>query len=238
MSHARSSISHPVGVNAANHQADVSVVQDLLDMIPVAQGGPHTLLKVDGITGPKTLHAIREFQHRGCGFHWPDGRVDPGGKTIQHLQDDAVRYGDTQFWISRLELRDLPAPRTSQTDDTFYEIGGDNSGRRGIYWFAPQGYRLANPHLTLMRLEGRVGESQRFTSMTPRSIGGFQTRTALHSERSPDPENATGAVSLGFDGVPLVIYFRHHWIHPTTTPGVLHSSLGWFTFVGQISSQR
>jgi peptidoglycan hydrolase-like protein with peptidoglycan-binding domain len=238
MPHTIRSISHPVGVNAPNHQADVSVIQDLLDMIPVAQGGPNTLLKVDGITGPKTLHAIREFQHRGCGFHWPDGRVDPGGKTIQHLQEGAARYGDTRFWISRFELRDLPAPRTSQTDDTFYEIGGDNSGRRGVYWFAPQGFRLANPQLTLMRLEARVGESQRFTSMTPRSIGGFQTRTALHSERSPDPENAIGAVSLGFDGVPLVIHFRHHWIHPTTTPGVLHSSLGWFTFVGQISRQR
>jgi len=235
MPHPMRSISHPVGANAPNHQADVSVVQDLLDIVPVAQGGPHALLKVDGIMGPKTLHAIREFQHRGCGFHWPDGRVDPGGKTIQHLQEKAASYGETGFWISRFELRDLAVPRTSQTDDTFYEIGGERSGRRGVYWFAPPGFRLANPDLILMRLEGRIGESQRFTSMTPRSIAGFQTRQALHSERSPDPENAIGAVSLVFDRVPLVIHVRHRWIHPTTTPGVLYSPHGWFTFLGQIS---
>lgn len=238
MSHTMRAISHSVGERAANHHADVSVVQDLLNLIPKTQGGPHALLKADGIMGPKTLRAIREFQHKGCGFRWPDGRVDPGGKTIKHLQEKAAQYGETAFWISRLELRDPVAPRTSQTNDTFYEIGGSKSGRKGIYWFAPAGFRLANPTQTLMRLEGRIGESQRFSSATARSIAGFQTRTALHSERSPDAEHAIGAVSLLIDNMSLVIRYQHRWIYPTTTPGLLNSPHGWFTFLGEISSQR
>lgn len=231
-------ISHSVGLGAVNHHADVLVVQDLLSLIPKTQGGPRSLLKTDGIMGPKTLHAIREFQHKGCGFRWPDGRVDPGGKTIEHLQAKAAQYGETAFWISRMELRDPPAPRTAQTNDTFYEIGGSKSGRKGIYWFAPPGFRLANPDQTLMRLEGRIGESQRFTSTMPRSIAGFQTRTALHSERSPDTDHAIGAVSLMIDNVSLVIRYQHRWIHPTTTPGVLNSPHGWFTFLGEVFDHR
>ncbi len=217
-----------------NHPGDVAVVQDLLDTVPARLGGPSKLLKVDGVSGPKTLHAIREFQRRGLGFHWPDGRVDPGGKTIRHLQETAGKNGDTVFRITRCELRDRPEPRTFQTMDTFYRIRGDRSGRTGIYWFATPGARLADPHGALMKLGSRPEEEmQRFTSSTPHSIAGFQSHRALHSERSPDSEHAIAAISLVISDL-QVIHVRHRWIDPTTTPGIAYSPHGWFTFIEEI----
>lgn len=227
-------ISRSVGTNAVNHPGDVAVVQDLLDTIPTSLGGPSTLLKVDGISGPKTQHAIRDFQLRGLGFRWPDGRVDPGGKTIRQLQERAGKNGDTVFRITRCELRDRHEPRTFRTIDTFYRIQGDRSRRRGIYWFATPGARLADPNQAASSLEWRPEEeSQRFTSSTPHSIAGFQSRQALHSERSPDNEHAIAAISLVLGDV-QVINVRHRWIDPTTTPGMPYTLHGWFSFIKEV----
>src|SRR5438309_1536651 len=44
---------------------------------------PSGLLAGDRPVGPKTIAAIREFQHGQLGFN--DGRVDPGNKTITRL---------------------------------------------------------------------------------------------------------------------------------------------------------
>src|SRR5262249_21161443 len=38
-----------------------------------------------GISGAKTIFAIRTYQQRVAGMNPPDGRVDPGGKTFQFL---------------------------------------------------------------------------------------------------------------------------------------------------------
>jgi peptidoglycan hydrolase-like protein with peptidoglycan-binding domain len=64
---------------------DTLIVQQMLNAIPAASGGPVVALKVDGICGPKTRAAISRFQSRNLGFS--DGRVDPGGKTIRVLVD-------------------------------------------------------------------------------------------------------------------------------------------------------
>jgi hypothetical protein len=42
-------------------------------------------LAVDGLAWAKTIAAIRRFQNVACGFKWPDGRIDPGGKTWKAL---------------------------------------------------------------------------------------------------------------------------------------------------------
>ena len=42
-------------------------------------------LKVDGVSGPKTVAAIIAFQK--ANVPWTDGRVDPNKKTLEALQD-------------------------------------------------------------------------------------------------------------------------------------------------------
>lgn len=74
-------ISASVGANAVNHKSDVVTVQSLLNRVPVEKGGPSTALKVDGLCYGKSLAAIGHFQKIGCGFKWPDQRVDPNGRT-------------------------------------------------------------------------------------------------------------------------------------------------------------
>ncbi len=63
---------------------DVMTVQYLLNCVPYSKGGPSPELAVDGIAEPITLTAIARFQ-QACLSH-PDGRVDPGGPTLSHLQ--------------------------------------------------------------------------------------------------------------------------------------------------------
>jgi uncharacterized protein (TIGR02594 family) len=67
-----------VGRNGRNNRDDVRNVQTLLN-----QAGAAPRLVADGIVGAKTIAAIERFQQ---GFmQRPDGRVDPGGTTLQRL---------------------------------------------------------------------------------------------------------------------------------------------------------
>ena len=74
-----------VGVNGTNRPEDVKIIQALLNCVPPAQGGAAPLLKVDGLAWSKTTGAIKTFQSQYLHFKWPDGRIDPGGKTFQAL---------------------------------------------------------------------------------------------------------------------------------------------------------
>jgi hypothetical protein len=76
-------ISASVGAGGRNLAADVRTVQELLNGVPTASGGPTPLLAVDGLVGPKTVGAIQRFQRTQ--FGWADGRADPGGPTITRL---------------------------------------------------------------------------------------------------------------------------------------------------------
>ena len=71
--------------NAAN---DVRKVQALLRCTPADSGGDPTL-QVNGVMSQATREAIMRFQHRqgimGLTSAAPDGRVDPGGLTLDRL---------------------------------------------------------------------------------------------------------------------------------------------------------
>jgi hypothetical protein len=79
-------ISGSVGLGGRNHVLDVKTVQGLLNKVPADRGGPAVSLAVDGLCYGKTLAAIENFQRKGCGFKWPDKRVDPGKRTWAELQ--------------------------------------------------------------------------------------------------------------------------------------------------------
>jgi peptidoglycan L-alanyl-D-glutamate endopeptidase CwlK len=78
-------ITAAVGEGARNLRSDVKAVQELLRRRGVDPGA------IDGLMGPKTQAAIRRFQ---AGFlSRPDGVVDVGGTTWQHLAGEAPTPG-------------------------------------------------------------------------------------------------------------------------------------------------
>jgi hypothetical protein len=78
------SILKSVGQGGANQMADVKVIQQLLNSHTSAVGLTIPL-RVDGAAGPKTISTIKEFQKRVVGLAVPDGKVDPGGRTLAKL---------------------------------------------------------------------------------------------------------------------------------------------------------
>ncbi len=76
-----------VGLHGKNLDPDVRTIQDLLNKVPVDQGGPKVPLEVDGICGPLTRGAIQNFQLRQFGWSGADGRVDPGHQTLARLNE-------------------------------------------------------------------------------------------------------------------------------------------------------
>ncbi|MEL7499069.1 MAG: peptidoglycan-binding domain-containing protein [Planctomycetota bacterium] len=77
-------ISASVGQGGVNRQPDVRTVQNLLNKQVSRVPGMQALV-VDGLIGPKTIGAIKQFQSAVVGFSMPDGRVDVNGQTWQAL---------------------------------------------------------------------------------------------------------------------------------------------------------
>lgn len=72
-----------VGAGGANHPKDARYLQYLLvdwrrtnNLPPIA---------IDGVVGPRTVDAIRNFQQRET--RQVDGRVDPNGPTLRRLEE-------------------------------------------------------------------------------------------------------------------------------------------------------
>ena len=75
-------ISGSVGFGGQNREADVKIVQVLLNAkLPI----PLQRLEENGICDGQTIFAIRTYQTRNLGSHAPDGRVDVGGATFRSL---------------------------------------------------------------------------------------------------------------------------------------------------------
>ena len=84
------SIRASVGNRGVNQSADVRLVQELLNRqkAPAYTYGP---VAVDGLIGPQTIGAITTYQKNVVKLSMPDGRVDPGGRTITALERNANR---------------------------------------------------------------------------------------------------------------------------------------------------
>jgi peptidoglycan hydrolase-like protein with peptidoglycan-binding domain len=79
-------ITASVGEGGANRPADVRTVQEMLNKALPGWGGPTPKLVVDGACGPLTKTAIRRFQQVQLATYFPpDGRVDPGHRTLKRL---------------------------------------------------------------------------------------------------------------------------------------------------------
>lgn len=97
-----------VGQDGDNREPDVRLVQRLLNGHDLA---PLTNIAEDGRSGPRTVEAIRHFQTRNLGQPSPDGRVDPGGKTIRKLTSGTKERGTGASAETRKADRGLRAER-------------------------------------------------------------------------------------------------------------------------------
>jgi len=88
------SIARSVGFGGANLQQDVRCIQDLLNLVPGPRGGPMPLLECDGLCGPFTIGAIRQFQ-KTAAVPVVDGRIDPMGATLKAIEQLLKTLGIT-----------------------------------------------------------------------------------------------------------------------------------------------
>jgi hypothetical protein len=135
-------ISASVGASPAPNVADdVRTVQTLLQNVQPALTRAVT---VSGSADADTIQAIREFQRRFMAN--PDGRVDPDGRTLYHLNNGGVgsyvgcspqrrkvidrNFIEAQKWLD-LVLRELGSPSGSETKRkvrNVFHIDMDNPG--------------------------------------------------------------------------------------------------------------
>jgi hypothetical protein len=87
-------ITQSVGASGANKPADVTEIQQLLNKVPVAQGGAAPPFFVFGTCDAATLAAILRFQKIQVP-KFADGRIDPGGPTLARLNALAASPGPT-----------------------------------------------------------------------------------------------------------------------------------------------
>jgi len=115
-------IDKPVGKGGTNAHDDVLVVQVLLNL-----NRPAALprIDVDGGYGEQTGGAIAEFQARAMQQAAPDGRVDPGGKTLA-----ALRAGIPPGTIDGLLLRGImPAADPARVERYLPHLLADMAAR-------------------------------------------------------------------------------------------------------------
>ena len=99
------SIEGSVGRGGENRKSDTRKIQRLLNEV-----FPATPLEVHGLCGPETIRRIERFQRRF--MQSPDGRIDPGGRTLRRLEGAAPGVqpdwsGDSSRWSKEKKLSSL-----------------------------------------------------------------------------------------------------------------------------------
>jgi len=102
-------ISGSVGKGGANRPNDVRTIQTLLNR-NIAKLIPLLPVTVSGACDPQTILMIEEFQRRVLQTQTPDGRVDPGGRTLKALDGGGGATPSTPAGEPILEGNTLPAP--------------------------------------------------------------------------------------------------------------------------------
>jgi hypothetical protein len=141
-------ITRSVGAGGVNNTADVTEIQRLLNLVPVAKGGAAPPFFVFGTCDPATKAAILRFQKAQVPA-FADGRVDPGGPTLAKLNalaapapsgptgslaDVTRARGLGQIWLSAVEpaitgfifsvgkgLNPTQAPSLAMIEDAFHK---------------------------------------------------------------------------------------------------------------------
>jgi len=148
-----------VGERAANRFEDVRTIQDALNQVPVGKGGPEPPLKVDGLCYGKTLAAIRRFQKVGCGFKWPDGRVEPNRRTHQELGRYFVPANPYVTPLAYHKLKEVER----WIDAALRVVVSAEDTVRGARFVSPAGYAMVDEyfHIDELTTQRKLGALQR-----------------------------------------------------------------------------
>ncbi len=124
-------ISASVGRDGKNLESDVRLVQEALNEVI-----PQKPLKVDGKIGAKTIAKIEQFQ---SGFmQKPDGRIDPGGKSIKRLSGSAPAMqgawkGDSSRWSEAKKLDSLDKDLRKKVERVLDNLKGEGFKPKIVY---------------------------------------------------------------------------------------------------------
>ncbi|NOT49037.1 MAG: hypothetical protein HOP17_14955 [Acidobacteria bacterium] len=113
-------ITKSVGQGGVNIYDDVYNIQYGLDQVAPIDGGPSPQLVIDGLCGPKTIKAIRDFQVKHFGWAGCDSRIDPGQQTLAKLNEKRNRNVyptiplslNTDGWLLTGMLQHVPHTRS------------------------------------------------------------------------------------------------------------------------------
>jgi peptidoglycan hydrolase-like protein with peptidoglycan-binding domain len=161
-----------VGSGGVNQLADVRAVQQLLNTFILAQRLPgRAMLSVDGKIGPNTIGAIRDFQRIFVGMSSPDGRVDPGGQTLEKLNGS----------VAQPAVSSTPVPSTSggagcTVSDSVTRCGSCEARDRRVVGAPPSTLvtvpsALHRPGRTGQKLEATAADAYRRMVEASRSDG-------------------------------------------------------------------
>jgi len=110
-------IQQPVGEGARtpNSPGDVTAIQELLNRIQAAWGGPSPRLEVNGRCESPTIVAIKKFQWRQIvppsgARHAADGRIEPNRGTLRRLDELAAGTAPPNAPPPGVQGMDVPLP--------------------------------------------------------------------------------------------------------------------------------
>ena len=232
-----------VGIRGVNRSYDTITVQNLLNNVPQASGGPVPVLKEDGLCGPKTKKAIQTFQLKQFGWSLADGRVDPGGPTHTKLNEfdrptptpvppqSRQLPKSTQFALVRMGSERVVR---GLDRDLFFHVIDMTNNLGSVYWLHP----LGRPMTRLKPPAGTSfgGSGGRFRVRSPRAIDKLQCPASWISTEQRRTVRST--LLLGFPDGPAQIPMNHHLIGPggmvgpgTSGAGLTTSISGDFKFI-------
>ena len=228
---ASKTISDSVGERGRNLAPDVITTQELLNGVLVPFGGPAVKLKVDGICGPKTKAAIKNFQVKQFGFAGADGRVDPGKQTLARL--NVLNFGS----VDPPNLPDGPGPSIlpessrfvihrmgseesfgEKDEDLFFQIVDMTNGFIGIYFLKrrPSDRKTtAQPNVTFR------GPSRGFTTKGGEQVDRMDCDAIYVTREKDGALSSTFALKLNTGAVQIPM--PHHLIGPN---GLLSAGQG------------
>ncbi len=182
-------IQYSVGIGGVNHNEDVLVIQQLLNLISPADGGPVVPLAEDGWIGPKTNEAILAFQKFQKTAS--DGRVDPHGPTLKRMNEIPK-----QRLAQRNALRLARTVRSMSDLRAMAKKGLSTIERARDYLFSDGGYGGSKKAYELADLHFKFDNQSRQATLSDLS----SIRTTLHRVRTVlrrRPTSSTGGDSFG-----------------------------------------
>jgi hypothetical protein len=183
-------ITASVGFGGRNLTTDTRTVQELLNNAQTNSGQPP--IAVDGIVGPKTIGAIREFQQSRLGFN--DGRVDPGGPTIRAL--NALQTAEEDRVHCKAD--DLGGGQIPAASNSRFGLAGQSVAERAPAPKTPKDVALENKAEALLWLGSALAALQTVRSLMATGLtANFQKletmlefqalKTHFHIDRHPNP---------------------------------------------------